>query len=367
MSQKFEIVGLMSGSSLDGLDVAFCEFSRNENSEWSGKIIDAQTFKFPSGFETTLRNLPKSTALDLVETDQTFIQFSAICTIKLCQKVGRKPMAIASHGHTIFHNPGKGYTTQIGNGGLLAGITDLPVISDFRTLDVGLGGQGAPLVPGAEKFLFLNYDACLNLGGIANVSFPRHAPFLGFDIAPCNQLLNQATNWIGLEYDEGGKIASSGHLIPDLLKELNEVNYYKKNPPKSLGNEDVANFWKPIVDKWKSQPENVMHTLTLHIADQISKSVLAIQPKGKLLTTGGGAFHSFLIEEIKKAFSENWKIEVPESQMVSFKEAYCFAFLGLKRLLNETNCFAEVTGANSDSSLGAVYNGNQLDFNIFRC
>jgi anhydro-N-acetylmuramic acid kinase len=357
MNQKLEIIGLMSGSSLDGLDVAYCEFQKNETGFWQGKIVEAQTFPFSPELEESLRNLPHSTAIEFVETDTEFIRFSAACVKTMIERVGNQPIAVSSHGHTIFHNPKAGYTTQIGNGGLLSGLCGIPVVSDFRTLDVGYGGQGAPLVPGAERFLFSDFDACLNLGGIANVSFPKQIPFLGFDISPCNQLLNQAANWKGFSYDEGGKMAAKGTLIPELLKELNRAEFYQKKEPKSLGNEEVALIWKPILENWNSQPENVLHTTGIHIAIQIAKSISTVKQNGSLLITGGGAYNSFLIEKLKSELSGNWAIKVPDSQMVSFKEAYCFAFLGLKRLLGEINCYGEVTGASSDLCIGAVYNG----------
>jgi anhydro-N-acetylmuramic acid kinase len=172
---------------------------------------------FSHSLEQSLRNARTSSALELMETDAAFVRFSAEAVQSLCNQTGIQPLAIASHGHTVFHRPSAGYTTQIGNGGLLSGLTGLPVVSDFRTLDVGLGGQGAPLVPGAEKFLFAGYDACLNLGGICNISFPKQSPFLGFDIAPCNQLLNLAASWIGIDYDPEGQNAAQGQLIPELM------------------------------------------------------------------------------------------------------------------------------------------------------
>jgi len=361
MDQKFEIIGLMSGSSLDGLDVAYCEFSKNETGLWNGKIVVAHTFSFPPDLEFSLKNLPQSSALNLVETDIKFIRFSADCVKKIIEEIGKQPLAVSSHGHTIFHNPKQGYTTQIGNGGLLAGLCGLPVVSDFRTLDVGLNGQGAPLVPGAERFLFSEFDACLNLGGIANVSFPQKRPFLGFDISPCNQLLNQAAQWKGFAFDKGGELAKSGKLIPDLAEALNQLEFYGKYAPKSLGNEEVAQYWKPIIETWKNQEEDVLFTTGLHIADQIVRSISGMQASGKLLITGGGAYNTFLVEAIKSGLSKSWQVEIPDNQMVSFKEAYCFAFLGLKRLLGEVNCFAEVTGADADSCLGAVYNPRQLN------
>ena len=345
----------MSGSSLDGLDVAFCSFHQMENNVWEGQIVEAETFELPPGLKKSLDGLRNSSALELAKTDSSFARFSAECVQKIGEKAGKKPMAIASHGHTIFHQPAEGYTVQIGIGGLLAALSGLPVVSDFRTTDVGLGGQGAPLVPGAERFLFSEYDACLNLGGIANVSFPKSSPFLGFDISPCNQLLNKAAAWLHKPYDENGDLARTGILIPKFLDKLNANGFYLRTPPKSLGNEDVAQQWKPIMEEWKSEPENALYTLTHHISSQIAQAVLRHKSSGKMLVTGGGAFNGFLIESLKKEMTEAWEIVIPGHDLIAFIEAYCFAFLGLKRWLGEINCFSEVTGASKDSCAGAIY------------
>jgi anhydro-N-acetylmuramic acid kinase len=356
MTEPFEIIGLMSGSSLDGLDAAWCTFQKDDSGNWTGNIVEAMAFSFPSVLQEKLGNIRQATGLVLMETDAAFVRFSAEAIQTICTKTGRKPMAVASHGHTVFHSPSQGFTTQIGNGGLLSGLCGFPVVCDFRTLDVGLGGQGAPLVPGAERFLFFEYDACLNLGGICNISFPGgKTKFPGFDIAPCNQLLNHAASWLNLDYDHNGKIASEGSLIPELILAFQEVPYYAATPPKSLGNEDIALHWKTILDSFSGQPKDAMHTISVHVALEIAKAVLKSLPSGKMLVTGGGAYHLFLIEQIRKALGNPWEVEVPNPQLVSFKEAYCFAFLGLKRLLKENNCFADVTGAKSDSCCGAVY------------
>lgn len=345
----------MSGSSMDGIDVAFCTFSQDANQQWSGHLVECETFDFQSNLKQSLLELPQSSGLQMARADSEFARFSAQCVAEIVQRVGRKPLAIASHGHTIFHSPTHSYTVQIGNGGLLAGFSGLPVVSDFRTTDVGLGGQGAPLVPGAERFLFSEYDACLNLGGIANVSFLKSPPFLGFDISPCNQILNEVAGWIGISYDEDGNIARSGSTIPSLLNQLNSVGFYSRKPPKSLGNEEVSAIWKPILTPWKSEPENLLRTLSTHIAQQIARSVLSHKPEGKMLATGGGALNGFLMECLRREMGVGWIVEIPDARLVSFKEAYCFAFLGLKRWLGEVNCFCEVTGARRDSCAGAIY------------
>jgi len=355
MSKPYLIAGLMSGSSLDGLDAALCSFETDGTGNWSGHILATHSSSFPAELEQSLRNARNASALELMETDAAFVRLSADAVQSLCTKTGIQPLAIASHGHTVFHHPAAGYTTQIGNGGLLSGLTGLPVVCDFRTLDVGLGGQGAPLVPGAEKFLFSGYEACLNLGGICNISFPKQSPFLGFDIAPCNQLLNLAASWMGLKYDPEGQNASQGQLIPELLSELDSLPYYGQPYPKSLGNEDVAHTWMPVCENWRHRPQDLMRTVCVHAARQIACSVMPVVANGKMLITGGGAFHDLLIRMIRAELGNEWTVEIPAPELISFKEAYCFAFLGLKRILNEPNCFAEVTGAKTDSVCGALY------------
>ncbi len=344
----------MSGSSLDGLDAAWCSFSMVEN-QWKGKILQAETFSFPPDLEISLKNARQATGLELLETETPFLNFCQKAIESMLMSLGRLPLAISSHGHTVFHNPSAGYTLQIGNGGLLSGKISLPVISDFRTLDVGNGGQGAPLVPGAERFLFPDFDACLNLGGISNISFPGDKSFFGFDISPCNQLLNLAASWLGLPYDKDGLLASSGNFIPDLMKSLDDIAFYAQFPPKSLGNEDVAMAWEPLLLPFRDQPENVLHTLCHHISRQIGGALKQHKSGGKLLVTGGGAFNSFLISCLRDNLGNAWQLEVPEPKMISFKEAYCFAFLGLMRLINEKNVFRAVTGAKEDLVSGAVY------------
>ncbi len=350
----FEILGLMSGSSLDGLDMAHCRFQRT-NQGWKGKILKAKTQAFPPELLSRLKSIRRTSALKFSETEALFVKFSAEAVENFIQKHGLEPIAIASHGHTAFHNPAAGYTFQMGNGGLLAGLLRRPVISDFRTMDAGNGGQGAPLVPGAERFLFSQYDACLNLGGIANVSFNGEDGFLGFDIAPCNQLLNLAASWCHLPYDKDGLLAVKGRPLPKLLRLLNSLRFYKKLPPKSLGNEDVAKIWMPMLMSFSNHPEDVLHTLCMHIAHQVASAIQPHRSGGKLLVTGGGAFHGFLMGCLRNELGRQWSAPLPSGILVSYKEAYCFAFLGLLRLLGEKNVFRSITGANEDLVSGAIY------------
>jgi anhydro-N-acetylmuramic acid kinase len=352
---SYTILGLMSGSSLDGLDLALCQFERSPTQGWTGKILASTSRPFPEPLEDQLRQAPLASGLELLRTETAFLRFTAEAVGQFCRENDARPLLVASHGHTVFHHPADGYTLQIGNGGILSGLLQLPVVSDFRTLDVGLGGQGAPLVPGAEKVLFAHVPACLNLGGICNLSFRSPTGFLGFDVGPCNQLLNQVAAWTGKPYDENGQLAAQGQPIPNLLQQLNGLSYYTLPAPKSLGNEEVAQIWKPLLEPWKNQPEHVSQTLCQHIGYQIGKSLAGAPGMGPVLVTGGGAFHQELVRAIEKHLPNGFRLDIPSPEMIAFKEAYCFAFLGLLRWLGETNVWADVTGARVDSVSGAVY------------
>ncbi len=351
---SFQILGLMSGSSLDGLDLAHCHFEKSEDG-WKGKILKARTFPFLAELENRLRKIRESSFEEAAETEAAFVQFCAESTGHFINKFKIEPIAISSHGHTAFHQPAGRYTLQIGNGGLLSGMLNRTVVSDFRTLDVGNGGQGAPLVPGAERYLFSDFDVCLNLGGIANISFPASNDLPAFDIVPCNQLLNLAASWSGLPYDKDGFLADKGRPIPELLMDLDQIAHYGKTPPKSLGNEDVSNIWIPLMMPYKDRPEDVSHTLCLHIASRIAREIKAGKAGGKLLVTGGGAFHLFFMACLRREMGSNWRVKLPSAEMIGHKEAYCFAFLGLLRLLEEKNVFRAFTGAKQDLVSGAVY------------
>ena len=358
MPQSFEILGLMSGSSLDGLDLAWCRFYRiSQGAPFSYEIMAAECRPFPQSLKDKLAHCREMTAIQLIEAEVEFLGFSATAIKELCKATGHFPLAVASHGHTVFHDPSAGYSVQIGNGGILSGLCGLPVVSDFRTLDVGLGGQGAPLVPGSEAELFSEYDACLNLGGICNVSFPKGANARGFDIGPCNQLLNFVSLQLGYEYDAGGRFAASGNLIPELLQALDVVPYYNLPSPKSLSNESVAEIWLPLLQPWMENPSDVLHTLCQHITTKIAD---ALPLGGRLLVSGGGAFNSFLMERLSRKLGAAWHIELGNENLAGFKEALCFAWLGLKRLLEEENVPASVTGAKQNSVSGALYGINPV-------
>lgn len=263
------------------------------------------------------------------------------------------PEYIASHGHTVFHQPEKSLTFQLGDGAAIAAKTGLPVISDFRNLDVCLGGQGAPLVPIGDKLLFSEYDYCLNLGGFANVSFKKNDRRIAFDICPVNIVLNEYAQKMGKDFDESGFLGRNGKPHFTLVEKLDCLDFYKQPAPKSLGREWVEQEFLPILQNYNLSVEDVLASLYEHISNQLS--AIINKPNSKVLITGGGAFNDFLIEQFKsKATSE---IIIPDGELVNFKEALLFAFLGYRFLRNEVNCLASVTGAERDSVGGCLFKG----------
>lgn len=353
----------MSGTSLDGLDMALCNFQKQENQNWRYEILEAVCINYPDEWKKKLQNAPKLSGLDLMFLHNDFGDFVADKVLDFCSKPGISPDFIASHGHTVFHEPEKGMTLQIGNGANISAKTKLPVVCDFRSLDVAAGGQGAPLVPIGDELLFKDYDFCLNLGGISNVSFHNinSSKRLAFDISPCNLLLNKLANQLDLDYDKNGEIASSGKISQELINSLDAWDYYQKSYPKSLDKEKLLAELLPIINASQNAIEDKLATVTVHIAEKIAEEINKIIPslnkkendKPKVLVTGGGAFNSFLICQMKQ--QSKAEFIVPDANLINYKEALIFAFLGLLRILNKPNCLASVTGADYDAVGGALY------------
>ena len=256
---------------------------------------------------------------------------------------------IASHGHTVLHEPDKGITLQVGDGNEISRLTNVKVVFDFRTQDVALGGQGAPLVPIGDELLFSDYDYCLNLGGFSNISFNQESIRIAFDICPVNIVLNHYVKKIGYDFDESGRIALTGKVNAELLNRLNSIDFYNKNPPKSLGLEWVQKEVFPLVDSLETVNRNVLRTFVEHIAFQIGKVIVGDK---KVLVTGGGVFNSYLIKRIE--FYAKTQITLVDDKLIDFKEALIFSFLGLLKINNEINCLKSVTGASVDHSSGVV-------------
>ena len=350
--QTYHILGVMSGTSLDGIDLAELFFTY-ENGHWTYEIGTASTLPYP---ESWIAQLKAAITFSENELQQINSDYTAYLGTVISQFIFDNKLqnldAVCSHGHTILHQPQRGITLQIGNLPVIATYAQQTVVCDFRVQDVALGGQGAPLVPIGDRTLFSEYTYCLNLGGFSNVSFEHNGLRLAFDISPVNTVLNFYANRLGLPYDESGKIAASGKIIPELLDALNEFDYYQKSFPKSLGFEFVREKVLPEMEKFAPSPEDAMHTFIEHIGLQ---TALALPTKkGKLLATGGGAYNTFLIERIQ-AYIPEMKLIIPNAKTLEFKEALIFGLLGVLRLRNEINVLASVTGAKQDHCSGKVY------------
>lgn len=345
MNKRYRVLGLMSGTSLDGIDCIICTFIKKN--KWEFKIERSETIRYTKYWKKTLEKLHTK--------DQSFISNIDIKYGKLLSNeikrflIDQKVDFIASHGHTILHQPENNLTLQIGNGKIIANYTRIKTINNFRNLDVSLNGQGAPLVPIGDLHLFKNYKYCVNLGGFANISIKENDTIKAFDICPANILLNEISKKLGLEFDVNGEIAKQGKLIIKLLKRLNKLSFYKKDPPKSLGREWVEKSIIPLIlEEYKAK--DILHTLCEHIAIQVG----ALLIKDSVLFTGGGVFNTYLMERI--SYYTKSKIFIPKKEIVNFKEALIFAFLGVLRVRNEVNCLKSVTGAKEDNCGGEINN-----------
>lgn len=358
----------MSGSSLDGLDIAFCEFQierKNKTevsvSEW--KLTEAETVPFSQKWIDRLLGLPAQNAQIYAQTDVYFGYYLGELVRDFLKKHQIKPDAIASHGHTVFHNPEKRFTAQIGNGAAIAATVGIPVIHDFRTQDIALFGEGAPVAPIADKMLFSGFDFYLNIGGIANISCEANGKFLAFDIGGANQILNALANLADLDYDEGGKLASAGTLNQTLFNQLNELGYFEKPYPKSLSNQWVQNEQIKKTFEFEDSIENRLRTICEQVSFQTKKSILKLieneklnKEKYQIFVTGGGAMNLFLIECMKRHCTEigNFEWVIPDEKIISFKEAVLMALMGVLRLERVPNCLSSVTGAIRNTTGGAV-------------
>ena len=350
------VVGLMSGTSVDGLDICATRF-RKENNCWHYEILKAESYDYPHTLKEGLINCISFRGEELIALDQAFGSFMAQRVNDFLKKEKFIPDLIASHGHTVFHQPENGMTCQIGDGQNLHHGTGITVINDFRKLDVLKGGQGAPLVPIGDELLFPDYDVCLNIGGFANMSFRRKDGVrMAFDIGPANIVLNKYARQIGMDYDMNGDLARNGKIVESLLEKLNRLPFYTLQPPKSLGLEWVILNIFNLIDQESPKVQDILRTVTEHIAIQINLAISqhVYSEKSQVLSTGGGVKNSFLMDRIR---SNAKKLEyvVPGSNLVDFKEAMIFGLMGLLRYLGEINTLASVTGAESDSSSGVIH------------
>ncbi|MBE7629151.1 anhydro-N-acetylmuramic acid kinase [Tenacibaculum piscium] len=344
------IIGLMSGTSLDGIDLVFVKFDKKNYKDF--KILAAETIAYSNAWKGKLQEAISFSKDDLLLLD---IEYAVLLSEEINVFIKKNNITyidfIASHGHTILHQPDKGITLQIGYGKVIAENTQQKVICDFRTQDVALGGQGAPLVPIGDELLFSQYDFCVNLGGFANVSYQKKAQRIAFDICPVNIVLNHYVQKLGFAYDDKGQIAKSSKINEEVLAKLNALDFYKKSAPKSLGLEWVQEIIFPLIDASEKNIPIILRTFIEHSAIQIGK---IIHKNDAVLITGGGVFNDFLINRIE--FYAEQKIEIPSKGLINYKEALIFAFLGLLRSENQVNCLESVTGAKKDHSSGVIFN-----------
>jgi anhydro-N-acetylmuramic acid kinase len=351
LKNTYTVIGLMSGTSLDGLDIALCTFSKNKN-KWVYKIIEAKTFSYNKTWKEKLQNAHLLNAQEFWKLHVDFGKFSGQTVNQFLKGKKHKVDLIASHGQTIFHQPHNGFTCQIGDGAAIAALTNITTACDFRSTDVALGGQGAPLVPIGDELLFADYEACLNIGGIANISFTYKKQRLAFDICPTNLVFNFYANKAGMPYDKGGKLASKGKVDQSLLKKLNALSFYKNLKSKSLGKEWIDEKIISLLESKSISLNDKLATAIEHSAFQTARVLNHFDIKNVLIT-GGGAYNTFFIESIKHYTT--CKLILPDDKTIQFKEALIFAFLGVLRLRNETNCLKQVTGASKNNCGGALY------------
>jgi anhydro-N-acetylmuramic acid kinase len=343
----------MSGTSLDGIDLALCNFTK-ENDGWKYHIDDAITVEYDNEWRNRLENAYKLDSFRFIKLHNEYGQFIGKSINSFIKNKKIKIDLIASHGHTIFHKPDEGLTFQIGNGLYIAVTTNTITISDFRSTDIAYGGQGAPLVPTGDSILFSQYDACLNLGGFSNISFRYNNKIFAFDICPVNIAINYLMKEKFLLYDNNGENARKGIIDKSLLNKLENIKYYKKPYPKSLSREWLESEFIPFINESTISLENKLRTLYEHIANQITFVLNKINIT-TVLFTGGGVYNKFLMELIKNKINTKTRIIVPDKYTIEYKEALIFAFLGLLRYHNEVNCYASVTGASKDTIGGIIY------------
>ena len=348
MGNKTTVLGIMSGSSLDGLDLCTASFEKRANG-WVYEIMNCQTVDIPKILWIQLAGSRSLASIDLLELDYKYGEWIGQ-TIK---NLNFPLDLISVHGHTVFHLPEKGVSYQIGNGGVINWITGVPTVAEFRNLDIQLGGQGAPLVPMGEKFLFPEFEGFLNLGGICNGSFSKDSDWIAGDIGPCNQVFNYFSRKLGYDIDDRGQLAASGQVIQSLFDDWNNIDFFKKAFPKSLGNQWVEDSF---IKEYNSSPKDILRTFSLFIAEKIVNTLEQKTPE-RLMITGGGAYNTFLIDQIKSLTKT--EIVIPDQNLVDFKEALMFGFLGLLRKRGEPNVLASCTGASQDSCSGVIYSGGR--------
>ncbi|MCM1532265.1 MAG: anhydro-N-acetylmuramic acid kinase [Bacteroides sp.] len=359
----YKAIGCMSGTSLDGLDILYVLLAQDDAGCWTYKLQQARTLPYPEDLHARLAEAVYASGLELARLHADYGHFVGRALKDFVKEYALQPDFAAVHGHTVFHQPQNGFGLQIGDGAAMAAESGLMIVNNFRATDIALGGQGAPLVPIGDELLFSEYDFCLNLGGISNISYKNsEKQRIAFDISPCNMALNHYARKLGAAYDAGGDWARSGRLLPGLKEALDRLPYYALPAPKTLGFEWFGHDFLPVVQEWetKGTEQDLLHTLVEHIAFQIGRACrnadLTAKMEGKprtLLLTGGGALNTYLKERIQ--VTAQVETVAASKMLIDYKEALIFALLGALRLQKQANCLHSVTGARRDNIGGAVY------------
>lgn len=349
-SSTYRVIGVMSGTSLDGIDLCEIEFTL-KNDIWHFEIFETETVGYSAEWVDILKNAHRLGPAEVDDIDKKYSLLLAEIIKHFKTKCGPIDL-VCSHGHTIWHEPHKGITKQIGNLKLLQEKLNTTVVCDFRTNDVKLGGQGAPLVPVGDRLLFSEYTYCLNIGGFANVSFEENGERIAYDICPANKVLNSYAEQLGFAFDENGALAKSGQSQTELFNQLNQLEYYKKQPPKSLGVEWVELCILPLIESFQISTKDKLNTFCHHIAFQLAKAFQ--QQRAKILLTGGGVYNTYLIQLLKETSPDSTFI-IPDQKTTEYKEALIFGLLGVLKYRNEVNVLSSVTGAKYNHSSGVVF------------
>ena len=363
----YRTIGLMSGSSLDGLDIVFAELNENSGN-WEYEIKAADCLEYPEEWKTRLQEAVSLNALDYLLLHTEYGNYLGKEVNRFIEKndLHYQVSLIASHGHTTFHVPSKKMTAQLGDGSAIAAETKLPVVSELRALDIAFGGQGAPIIPVGEKLLWKDHSMFLNIGGIANISFNLPDTYIAYDVCPANRVMNMIAQRVNKDFDAGGEMAALGNVHEGLLEKINASDYYRQPYPKSLANSFGTAEMYPLVRSFGLTHNDELRTYTEHVVTQVKRAVvdgLSMQAKDtdkKLFVTGGGAFNHFLIQRLSEVLKpEGVEVVVPGEEIVKYKEALVMALIGVLRWRQEYNVYATVTGAERNSIGGALWNGQE--------
>lgn len=351
----YKVVGVMSGTSLDGLDIALVHIIQF-NGHWNYVLKGCKNVSYSKEWYHKLQGAVQITSDKLINLDREYGTYIGTCINEFLTENDFEADLIASHGHTVFHQPTNGFTLQIGNGQNIATKTNIATVADFRSKDVAYGGQGAPLVPVGDEFFFSKYEACINLGGISNISFKKNHNRMAYDVGIANMALNYLAGKEGKSFDANGNMAKQGAVNPILFDALNRIPYYALSAPKSTGFEWFEAEVQPVLDNYPIPIIDKLATCVEHIAFQVGKAIsYALGNKGSVIITGGGALNTFLIHRVSYYIPHNVQLTIPDNETINYKEAVIFALMGVLRWTAQPNCLASVTGASKDVSGGVIY------------